>query len=82
MFPSFASQHVKVVLTGEGSDELLAGYARYRKTIYNLAFGARYHGLMPAAIKNVVRNQIAGLRGWFRVRQKLVRTFLLTATGH
>jgi asparagine synthase (glutamine-hydrolysing) len=71
-----ASQHVKVVLTGEGSDELLAGYARYRKTIYNLAFGARYHGLMPAAIKNVVRNQIAGLPAGSRVRQKLVRTFL------
>ena len=46
-----ASQHVKVVLTGEGSDELLAGYGRYRKTIYNLALGARYHGLMPARRK-------------------------------
>lgn len=37
-----AAQHVKVVLTGEGSDEMLAGYYRYRKTIYNLALGARY----------------------------------------
>jgi asparagine synthase (glutamine-hydrolysing) len=34
-----AAQHVKVVLTGEGSDELLAGYARYRKTILNLGIG-------------------------------------------
>ena len=25
-----ASEHVTVVLTGEGSDELLAGYPRYR----------------------------------------------------
>ena len=37
-----ASQHVKVVLTGEGSDELLAGYGRYRKTVLNLQLGARY----------------------------------------
>ena len=34
-----ASQHVKVVLTGEGSDEMLAGYGRYRRTIWNLALG-------------------------------------------
>lgn len=71
-----ASKHVKVVLTGEGSDELMAGYGRYRKTIYNLAVGARYHGLMPEAIKSVVRNQIAGLPAGSKVRQKLVRTFL------
>src|SRR5205085_8368732 len=38
-----ASRHVKVVLTGEGSDELLAGYDKYRKTVYNLALGRRYH---------------------------------------
>jgi asparagine synthase (glutamine-hydrolysing) len=71
-----ASQHVKVVLTGEGSDELLAGYARYRKTIYNLALGARYHGTMPAAIRNAIRNRIDGLPVNSKVRQKLVRTFL------
>jgi asparagine synthase (glutamine-hydrolysing) len=71
-----ASQHVKVVLTGEGSDELLAGYARYRKTIFNLALGARYHGVMPEGIKNAVRNRIDGLPTGSRVRQKLVRTFL------
>jgi asparagine synthase (glutamine-hydrolysing) len=71
-----AAKHVKVVLTGEGSDELLAGYARYRKTIYNLALGARYHGLMPEAVKSLVRNRIDGLPIGSRVRHKLVRTFL------
>ena len=71
-----ASKHVKVVLTGEGSDELLAGYARYRKTIYNLALGARYHGAVPAGVRNAIRNRIDGLPVNSTVRQKLVRTFL------
>ncbi|HXD33618.1 MAG TPA: asparagine synthase (glutamine-hydrolyzing) [Pyrinomonadaceae bacterium] len=73
---ALAAKHVKVVLTGEGSDELLAGYARYRKTIYNLAIGARYHGSMPAGIRNLIRNRIDGLPAASKLRQKLVRTFL------
>ena len=73
-----ASQHVKVVLTGEGSDELLAGYARYRKTILNLALGARYHSLMPSGLRNLVRRQIEGMPG-AKLRQKLLRTFLAVA---
>src|SRR6266536_844162 len=71
-----AAQHVKVVLTGEGSDELLAGYARYRKTIYNLSIGARYHSLTPTAMKGAIRNQIEGMPAASKVRQKLLRTFL------
>ena len=35
-----AAKHVKVVLTGEGSDETLAGYNRYRVTVYNARAGA------------------------------------------
>src|SRR5262249_27323935 len=42
-----AARHVKVVLTGEGSDELMAGYYRYWKTIYNLSIGARYRDWTP-----------------------------------
>ena len=45
-----ASEHVKVVLTGEGSDELLAGYDKYRKTVYNLALGRAYHSAAPARV--------------------------------
>jgi asparagine synthase (glutamine-hydrolysing) len=70
-----AAEHVKVVLTGEGSDELLAGYGRYRKTILNLALGERYQKVTPASIRGVVRNQIEGLPA-SRMRQRLMRTFL------
>ena len=73
-----ASQHVKVVLTGEGSDELLAGYARYRKTILNLALGARYHKLAPSSVRNLLRKQIEVMPG-AKLRQKLLRTFLAVA---
>ncbi len=37
-----AAQHVKVVLTGEGSDEMLAGYGRYSKLLFLLSAGERY----------------------------------------
>ena len=71
-----ASQHVKVVLTGEGSDELLAGYARYKKTVFNLAFGARYQSLTTAGIRKTIQSGIAGMAPSSKVRQKLSRTFL------
>jgi asparagine synthase (glutamine-hydrolysing) len=70
-----ASRHVKVVLTGEGSDELLAGYGRYRKTILNLSIGSYYQKLTPGMFRNTVRSGISGLPA-SRVRQKLLRSFL------
>ena len=71
-----AAQHVKVVLTGEGSDELLAGYERYRKTIYNLALGARYHKWAGASLRRAVQSRIESLPSKSEVRRKLSRTFL------
>ena len=70
-----ASQHVKVVLTGEGSDELMAGYARYRKTILNLALGEHYHRMVPSGVRDLVRKQFASMTG-SKLRLKLGRTFL------
>ncbi len=70
-----ASRHVKVVLTGEGSDELLAGYARYKKTILNLALGSRYRSLTPSVVRRVLRRQIE-VMPVARLRQKLLRSFL------
>jgi len=71
-----AAEHVKVVLTGEGSDETLAGYNRYRATIFNRTFGQRYETLTPRALRSLVRGGIGALPGGSRVRQKLSRTFL------
>jgi asparagine synthase (glutamine-hydrolysing) len=71
-----ASEHVKVVLTGEGSDELLAGYGRYRRTIWNLAWGRRYNKVAPTVARNTIRKQIERMPSG-RIRQKLMRTFLV-----
>ncbi len=71
-----AAEHVKVVLTGEGSDELLAGYGRYRKTIYNLAGGKRYHKYTNRHVRSLVSTSIGVLPSGLKARQKLMRTFL------
>jgi len=71
-----ASQHVKVVLTGEGSDEMLAGYGRYRKTILNVKLGKQYQRIAPEFLRDAIRRQIANLSNTSRARQKLSRTFL------
>jgi asparagine synthase (glutamine-hydrolysing) len=70
-----ASRHVKVVLTGEGSDELLAGYGRYRKTILNLSLGKFYHSVTPSVLRDAVHGGVKGLPT-SRMRQKLLRSFL------
>jgi asparagine synthase (glutamine-hydrolysing) len=71
-----AAEHVKVVLTGEGSDELLAGYDKYRKTIYNLSLGRAYNRVVPSPLRQLVKSTIENGSGALAVRQKLTRTFL------
>jgi asparagine synthase (glutamine-hydrolysing) len=71
-----AAEHVKVVLTGEGSDETLAGYNRYRATLVNSAIGAQWERFAPAAVRLAVRERIAAMPGNSRVGRKLARTFL------
>jgi len=73
---TLAQKHVKVVLTGEGSDEMLAGYERYRKTVYNLAFGQRYESFTPKALRGFVQTRVKGLPIGSIARKKLTRTFL------
>lgn len=69
-----AEQHVKVVLTGEGSDELMAGYGRYSKTLMLLKYGERYEQLAPGILRAAVKTGVGALPG--ALGQKLERTFL------
>ena len=67
-----AAEHVKVVLTGEGSDELLGGYERYYQTLTNLRLG-RY---LPPPLRSISRSLIDLLPDGFSPKRKAVRTTL------
>src|SRR6266403_1734372 len=49
-----AREHVKVVLTGEGSDELLAGYGKYPRVAFNWRAGTIYERLLPAGLRTAI----------------------------
>ncbi len=69
-----ANEHVKVVLTGEGSDETLAGYGRYRKALTLLGYGEKYEALTPGFVRGAVRSGVDALPDV--LNRKLRRTFL------
>jgi asparagine synthase (glutamine-hydrolysing) len=71
-----AAQEVKVVLTGEGSDELFAGYERYRWNLWNSrALGV--YGYVPGPLRRLIRDQIASSNLLnSNIRRKLRHTFL------
>ena len=72
-----ARERVTVVLTGEGSDETLAGYTRYAFTLKNAALDRAYRSVVPSALRRGLRNSVAtsSLLG-ATLRRKLEHTFL------
>ena len=72
-----AREHVTVVLTGEGSDETLAGYARYAFSLKNVAADRIYRRFTPQWIRHQIRHSIIDsklING--TLRRKLAHTFM------
>jgi asparagine synthase (glutamine-hydrolysing) len=71
-----AARQVKVVLTGEGSDEIFGGYERYRWNLLNQRGSAAY-GLVPAPLRRAIRSQtVTSPLLNASLRRKLGHTFL------
>ncbi|HEY1911258.1 MAG TPA: asparagine synthase (glutamine-hydrolyzing) [Vicinamibacterales bacterium] len=49
-----AREQVTVVLTGEGSDELLAGYGKYPRVAWNWRAGSVYEQMVPARLRAAI----------------------------
>ena len=71
-----AGERVKVVLTGEGSDETLAGYTRYAWTLANSRMDRVYRSLTPTFFRRWIRDEIGSGVLPSDLRRKLEHTFL------
>jgi asparagine synthase (glutamine-hydrolysing) len=55
---ALARKHVTVVLTGEGSDEILAGYGKYPRIAWNWRAGTMYERMLPRAVRAAVAERL------------------------
>jgi asparagine synthase (glutamine-hydrolysing) len=74
-----ARDHVKVVLTGEGADELFLGYNRYRVAAWNESLGRSYWSLVPSAVRRRLARTIPAMPGG--VRRYVGRSFFALEPG-
>jgi asparagine synthase (glutamine-hydrolysing) len=72
-----ARERVTVVLTGEGSDETLAGYTRYAWTLLNSKMDRTYRTMTPAFLRRWLRQGIASAPLSASLHRKLEHTFLM-----
>lgn len=72
-----AAREVKVVLTGEGSDEIFGGYSRYGWTRMNLRLLKAWQSIAPSGLRRALRSGIANGSLLSRdLRRKLGHSFL------
>jgi len=76
-----ASEKVKVVLTGEGGDELFAGYLKYRVALWNLRGGPLYRAFVPRFVRQAVRKALSSELGPDWMLRKLRHSFLYHPEG-
>ena len=71
-----AREIVKVVLTGEGSDETLAGYTRYPFTLWNSKLDESYRRFTPAQLRGLLAKAASSEKLSPALKRKLHHTFL------
>jgi asparagine synthase (glutamine-hydrolysing) len=71
-----AREKVKVVLSGEGGDEIFAGYMKYRATLFNLRYSPYYEKLLPGLTRRFIRDILDRRVLPASVRRKLRHSFL------